>query len=248
MGTPNLVDDEKVKEMSLAEWERMKASSRISRDPAYLNRVDRIVENLTAYVNWWEAADGWEVVVFQNSNNINAFAMAGGKIGVYTGLIDIVENDDQLAFVIAHEMAHVLEKHVHERLSEQMLMQSGGTVLGAAASVMGGSLIGYGVSSMYNAGSGVIGLSFNREKEREADIEGLFLMAKAGYEPEEAIRMIELVDENVSAGRRAPEAWLSTHPSTVDRMGKLASNMPQAREYYDQSKFLSSAGTSVIDI
>lgn len=235
LATPNLVDDEKVRESSLAQWNQIKSSSRISRNPAHLNRVDRIIKDLTAHVSWWEVMDSWEVVVFENKANINAFAMAGGKIGVYTGLLDVVENDDQLAFVLAHEMAHVTEKHVHKKLSEQMLLEAGGMVVGTAASVAGGSLIGYGVSSMYNASSGVAGLTFDRDKEREADIEGLFLMARAGYNPEEAIRIVELVNEKASAGRRAPSAWLSTHPSAVDRMGKLVSALPEARKIYDQS-------------
>ena len=96
-------------------------------------------------------------------------------------------NDDQLAFVLAHEISHVTEKHVHDRLAEQMVMEAGGTVLGVGSAVGGGGLL-YGVYTLYDMGSGAASLSFNRQKEREADERGLLLMAKAGYDPREAVR------------------------------------------------------------
>ncbi len=228
-----MVDDRAVREMSVKQFEQIKSSSRLLRDPKAKQRVDRIIQNLSGYVDWWLIMDDWEVVIIDNKNNINAFAMAGGKIGVYTGLLNLVENDDQLAFVLAHEISHVTEKHVHDRLAEQMMLEAGGTVLGVGTAVGGGGLL-YGVYTLYDMSSGVASLSFDREKEREADHEGLILMAKAGYDPREAVRIVYRVNEEaLSAGKTVPPAWLSTHPSSGERMEKLNGLMPRALEYYN---------------
>jgi predicted Zn-dependent protease len=114
--TPNLVDDEKVRKMSAEQFEQIKKTSRLTRSPRYVEQVNRVMDQLATQVNWWEFSADWEIIIIDNSKSINAFAMAGGKIGVYTGLLDIVENDDQLAFVLAHEISHVTEKHVHKKV------------------------------------------------------------------------------------------------------------------------------------
>ncbi len=255
LATPNLVDDEKVVQMSEEQFEQIKKVSRLTRAPNYVNQVNRVMDQLSTQVNWWEFAADWEIIIINDNANINAFAMAGGKIGVYTGLLNLVENDDQLAFVLAHEISHVTKKHVHKKLSESMVKEAGGAVVGTAAAgtgvYTGGTYIGLGsaVSGLYNMGSGVAGLSMDRGKEREADMEGLFLMAKAGFDPNEAIRIIELVDmKAMSGGARAPSAWLSTHPTSFDRMVKVNANMPQALEYYEQAKGIALSTGGVIGI
>jgi len=233
----NLVSEKEVAEMSLKEFERMKAGARISRDRKLNQWVDRVAFDIIEQVDWWDVplAD-WEVVVFDNPNQVNAFAMAGGKIGVYTGLLDLVENKDQLAFVIAHEIAHVTSRHVHERLSQEILREAGGNVLGAASIVSGGLTVDS-IHSLYGMGSGYASLSFNRDKELEADYVGIILMAKAGYDPAEAPRVVELVDRRATAsGVKAPPVWLSSHPSHAQRIQKLYGYQEEARQYYEATK------------
>jgi predicted Zn-dependent protease len=136
-----------------------------------------------------------------------------------------------------------------------MIKETGGAVVGAASATAGvytgGTYIALGsaVSGLYNMGSGVAGLSMDRDKEREADVEGLLLMAKAGFDPNEAIRIIELVDMTASSGGgSAPPAWLSTHPSSFDRMLKVSAKLPEAMEYYEQSRALAGPPSNVIGI
>jgi len=232
----NLVSDADVTEMSIKQFEELKKRSRLSRDPQANELVKRISYDIIEEINWWDVplAD-WEVIVIKDPNKVNAFAMAGGKIGVYTGLLKLVENEDQLAFVIAHEIAHVTSKHVHERLSQNMVSETGGAVLGAAAMVNGGITMSS-IYSLYDMGSGFASLSFNREKEAEADYVGIILMAKAGYDPRAAVRVVELVDEASSrSGVTAPPAWLSTHPSYGQRISKLYSYEEEALEHYQES-------------
>lgn len=233
----NLVSDEQVTKLSIEQFEEIKARSRLNRDRATNQMVERVAFRIIDQVPWWEVPLAeWEVIVIDNPNQINAFAMAGGKIGVYTGLVNMVENEDQLAFVLAHEIAHVTSRHVHERLSQEMVRQAGGTALGAAA-LVGGGLTTYSIYSLYGMSSGVASLSFNREKEREADYIGLILMAKAGFDPSQAARVIELVEEKSSqAGNRAPASWASTHPSYGERILLLNRHQEEAMTHYDQSR------------
>ncbi len=237
----NLVSDTEVTEMSVKQFNELKQQSRILRDPAVQRKVEAIAYDIIEQVNWWDVPLAeWEVLVFDEPGRINAFAMAGGKIGVYTGLLNMVENEDQLAFVIAHEIAHVTSKHVHERLSQAMVTEAGGTALGTAAVVTGvstGNTMLYSLYSLYGMGSGYASLSFNREKEREADYVGIILMAKAGYDPRQAVRVVELIDQKAAAsGKTAPPAWLSTHPSYGERITKLYEYEEAALEYYQDSE------------
>lgn len=233
----NLVSDEEVTKLSKQQFEELKARSRLVRDRATVERVERIAYRIIDQIPWWEVPLAeWEIIIIDNPNTINAFAMAGGKIGVYTGLLQMVENDEQLAFVLAHEIAHVTSRHVHERLSQEMLREAGGIGLGAASVVQGGLTI-YSIYSLYGLSSGVASLSFNREKEREADYVGLILMAKAGYNPEQAPRVIELVEEKASAsGRRVQSSWASTHPSYGERIALLLRHQQEAIDHYERSE------------
>lgn len=162
----------------------------------------------------------WEVTVFDNEQ-ANAFALPGGKIGVYNGLLDVAFNQHQLAAVMAHEVGHVLANHSNERASQSTLRSVGLTaarVLGASDATI--EAIDYGT----NLG---IFLPFNRTQESEADSIGILLMAEAGFDPEQSIALWE----NMAAqgGARPPEL-LSTHPSPDSRMDELRSRLPEARQ------------------
>jgi predicted Zn-dependent protease len=135
--------------------------------------------------------------------------------------------------VIAHEIAHVSAKHVHERLSRAMMVQAGG--VGLMVATGGASLTSMAVLGVYQMGSGMIGLSFDRKKESEADYIGLIYMAKAGYNPRAAISLWERMDDQ-TVGKSVPPEWLSTHPSHENRVLALYGWMAEAEAIYQKRK------------
>ncbi len=223
----NLVDDKEVTKMSISMFDDMKRRYRVSRDRDRIEQLQR-VGNRLAKVVFWDMPDAdWEFVVF-DVQQINAFAMAGGKVGVFTGLFKIAKNDDQLASVIAHEIAHVTAKHVHEKLSRELAVSTVGAV-GSLGGLAGGAsgLTVNALSQVYGLTTGISGFAFDREKEKEADNIGLMYMARAGYDPQEAVRVIEAL-ELESANDPVQPAFLSTHPSHPERILQLMDAMPKA--------------------
>ena len=232
----NTVSDQAVKELSQKAFDQLKKQHRLSRNQALTERVQRVGERL-ARVSFWDVPNAdWEFVVFEVPNQINAFAMAGGKVGVFTGLFKIIENDDQLACVLAHEIAHVAAKHVNERLSQQMVIEGGGLLVGGIMSTTGtGSLTANAVLDAYGLTTGISSVSFDRAKEKEADHIGVMYMARAGYNPGESIRLIENL-ESATAAAAGPPALLSTHPSNPERILQLMDLMPKALEVYEKNR------------
>lgn len=235
----NTVSDQAVKELSQKAFDELKKRHPLSRNQALVERVQRVGDRL-ARVSFWDVPHAdWEFVVFEVPNQINAFAMAGGKVGVFTGLFKIVQNDDQLASVLAHEIAHIAAKHVNERLSQQMLIQGGGLLVGGIMSTTGtGSLTANAVLEAYGLYTGNSSFSFDRAKEKEADHIGVMYMARAGYNPEESIRLIENLESATAVG---PPALLSTHPSNPERILQLMDLMPRAMEVYEKNRQPTSA-------
>src|SRR5688572_12188897 len=123
----NLVDEKEVTKMSISMFDDMKKRYRPSRDKDKIAQLARVGDRLSKVVFWDMPDADWEFVVF-DVPQINAFAMAGGKVGVFTGLFKVAKTDDQIASVIAHEIAHVTAKHVHEKLSQEMAVNTVGTV------------------------------------------------------------------------------------------------------------------------
>jgi predicted Zn-dependent protease len=230
----NIVNEKQVTEMSVAEFDKMKSTYPRSRNADHIAALNRVGERISKVVFWDMPHADWEFVVFEVPQQINAFAMAGGKVGVFSGLFKIIKNDDQLASVIAHEIAHVTAKHVHERLSQQMLVE-GGSIAGSVAMIGTGvnPVAGSAILGAYDLSTGMQVLAYDREKELEADHIGLIYMARAGYNPEESIRVIEQLEAE-SAGKPLPPAWLSTHPSNPERLLRLLDAMPKALEIYQQ--------------
>jgi metalloendopeptidase OMA1, mitochondrial len=231
----NMVSDESVIKLSQEAFADLKKKTPVTRNRAYQERVQRIGERLAKVAFWDVPAAEWEFVVFESPQQINAFAMAGGKVGVYTGLFQIVHNDDQLASVLAHEIAHVAAKHVNERLSQHMAIQGGGLLVGGVMSTSGaGAIPANAVLDAYGLSTTLTATAFDRKKEMEADHIGLIYMARAGYNPEESPKVIENL-EQVSAGKAVPPAMLSTHPTYPERILQLIDRMPKALEVYRQS-------------
>jgi predicted Zn-dependent protease len=191
----------------------------LNTDPALLARVQGIAKRLIAQVGVYrpDAVDWkWEVNVFQ-SDEVNAFCMAGGKIAVYTGLIQQLKiTDDELAAVMGHEIAHALREHVREQQSRQQVLGVAG--IGAA---IGGALLGVNIDpNLTKTGLQVaFGLPNSREAEVEADDIGLELAARAGYNPKAAITLWQKMG---AQGGGRPPAFLSTHPSPETRAADLA--------------------------
>lgn len=160
-----------------------------------------------------EARSGWETAVFAD-NDPNAFALPGGKVGVYTGIFNVARNQDQLAGVIAHEIGHVLSRHHDERITRQMGAQAVVGLAGAAAGNYG-QLVSQGGSLLAQGGFLLPG---SRAQETEADVVGQQLMARAGFDPRGAV---SLWQNMIAAGGGRPPEWLSTHPDPQARIGEL---------------------------
>ena len=173
----------------------------------------------------------WEFNLIENDKMVNAFCMPGGKVGVYTGILPITQNETGLAVVMGHEIAHAIAKHGNERVSQGLLAQLGGVALSTALSKNPGTtnqifMAAYGVG----ANVGVL-LPYSRLHESEADRIGLILMAKAGYDPREAVPFWQRMNEK--GGPRPPE-FLSTHPAPESRIKQIQDLIPEAMKYYKE--------------
>jgi len=166
----------------------------------------------------WQQS-GWETAVFVNPEP-NAFALPGGKVGVQTGIFTVARNQDELAAVIGHEIGHVVSRHHEERITRQMETQTGLSLISALL----GARYGQGAADMTSqfggmAAEGLFVLPMSRTQESEADVVGQDLMAKAGFDPREAVNLWQNM---IAAGGSRPPVWLSTHPDPQSRMGELS--------------------------
>jgi predicted Zn-dependent protease len=174
----------------------------------------------------------WEFVLFKDDSP-NAFALPGGKVGVFTGILPITKNEAGMATVIGHEIAHAVARHGAERMSHSLLVQLGGIGLSAALRSNAGAT-GDLVMQAYGLGSqlGVM-LPYSRTQELEADELGLLFMARAGYDPREAIAFWKRFAAYNAKRRGAPPEFLSTHPLDQRRIAQLERLMPRAIAEYD---------------
>ena len=173
----------------------------------------------------------WRFVVIDDPKQVNAFALPGGKVAGYTGLFPVAQTTSGLAVVLGHEIAHVLARHGAERISQGLVTQLGGTILG---SVFGGGPSGNALMVAYGLGAqlGVL-LPFSRTQESEADHIGLLLMARAGYDPHEAVAFWARMER--AGGSGGPPPFLSTHPSHGQREQQIRAWLPEALRYYEAS-------------
>ncbi|MBI3063685.1 MAG: M48 family metallopeptidase [Deltaproteobacteria bacterium] len=175
----------------------------------------------------------WEFTVINNPEMVNAFAVPGGKVAVYTGIFSAARDEAGLAVVLGHEVAHALARHPAERMSQGLLLQLGGVGLGAALGR--NPALANQVMQVYGIGTGVgVALPFSRAQETEADRIGLILMAKAGYDPRVALEVWERMEKK-EGSKGAPPEFLSTHPGYDTRVQQLRSFMPEALRYYRTS-------------
>jgi predicted Zn-dependent protease len=206
-------------QMGLEAYQQIKQESQVARNPGLNRRVQEVgrrIAEASPHPEW-----EWEFTLFENPEP-NAFALPGGKVGVNTGLFKVAENDDQLAAVMGHEVAHAIARHGAERVSQGMLTQFGVAALGVATNTT------YAQLAAQAATLGII-LPYSRTQEAEADHIGLLYMAEAGYDPREAIKLWQNFDK--VGGARQPE-FLSTHPAPGSRIDNLQALMPEAMEVY----------------
>ena len=207
---------EQLRAASLSAWDGIKQQERVSNDSAYLDRMNRVAPRIIVAAGGNPAE--WEVVVF-DSDQLNAFALPGGKIGFYTGILDLMANDDQIAAVMGHEVAHVTFNHSAKRAGRAIQTQSGLSVAQIALGVGGVGNAGLWMQAFGLGAQVGNALPFSRSHESEADREGLRYMVKANYNPDEAVRFWQRMSE--SKGDGAPPEFLSTHPADETRIRKL---------------------------
>ncbi len=198
---------------------------KISKDPKLNSMVQRVGKKIADAAKRDDYQ--WEFYVI-DKDILNAFCLPGGKIFVYTGLFKAVENEDQLAVVMAHEVAHALARHGAERVSMIQLSQIG-QILGSAA------LQGSKYEALFNSAYGLttqlgLILPYSRTFEYESDEIGLYLMTKAGYDPNEAIKFWQNMQKLKSGAN--PPTFLSTHPADNDRIARLKKLIPIALKHY----------------
>ncbi|MFV0480560.1 MAG: M48 family metallopeptidase [Campylobacteraceae bacterium] len=208
-----LIDSAQEKTLGLSASEEILQSANKSKDVKLTNKIIEIGKKIVA-VSPEASAYEWSFYLIEE-DTINAFALPGGQVFFYTGILKLMSNDDQIATVMGHEIAHVLAHHGAERMSHQMLSNIGSQVLSTAleipAQYQGIYDAAYGVATNV----GVI-LPFSRKHESEADKIGIYLMYKAGYNPNEAIKFWQKMSE-ASGGATTPE-FLSTHPADATRI------------------------------
>jgi predicted Zn-dependent protease len=204
------------------------AKGTLNRDATMLQRVRAIAARLEPQTRIFRAdAPGWkwEVNVI-TSNELNAFCMPGGKIMVYSGLINQLKlTDDEIAIVLGHEISHALREHSREQVSQAIAAQ---TAIGVGAAFLG---LGEGSAGIANAGyEALIATRFSRTDENEADRIGLELTARAGYDPRAGVTLWQKMI-NASQGGRPPE-FLSSHPAEASRVQQIQSLLPTVMPLY----------------
>lgn len=216
-----LVSDAEMDQMGITAFQQLKTKTPPTRDAQVNAYVNCVANTVTREMG---GGRSWEVQVFDDKQ-VNAFALPGGKIGVYTGLLKVAKNQDQLAAVIGHEVAHVIAGHSASRVSNEMAAQLGVGVLSAASGV-DANMIGMGANLL-------LLLPFSRGDETEADILGQDAMARAGFDPRQSV---ELWRNMAQAGGGAPPQFMSTHPSHDTRIRDLQNRLGVSMPLYEQAR------------
>ncbi len=237
-----LMPESQLEAMADQEYRQFLAKHPLSHDQKAVEMVRRVGWRIARAVERYLAEHGqsdlvagyhWEFNLVKGKE-VNAWCMPGGKVVVYTGLLPVARDDTGLAVVLGHEIAHAVARHANERMSQQLALQLGGSVvstaLGAsspAANTVFRDLYGLG------ANLGVL-LPYSRMQETEADHLGLIFMAMAGYDPRAAIPFWERMMSHKNGA--SPPELLSTHPSDQTRIEQIKKFLPEAMRYYERSR------------
>lgn len=212
-----------------------------SQDPREIEPVKRVTSKIVEAAKRSKYAEmakqfQWEVTVIKDDKTMNAFALPGGKIAVYTGIFPVAKTEAGLAAVLGHEVTHALARHGAERMSQGQATNIGVQVLGAAAGVgTGSAALGQATMAALGAGAQVgVLLPFSRKHESEADYIGILLAADAGYDPRESVHLWERMEQLSGGG--GPSEFLSTHPGHETRIEQLKKWMPEAMAIYQAKR------------
>lgn len=236
----NLVPADEMEQQAAAQYTDLKQQAAAQRALApaghpQLVRLRAIAQRMIPFAprfNSRAAQWQWEVNLI-GSKQLNAFCMPGGKIAVYTGLLDTLKlTDDEVAVVMGHEIAHALREHARERMGKSELTQLGAALLNQN---IGGGKYG----QLFQAGSSLLNLKFSRGDESEADTVGLELAARAGFDPRAGITLWQKM---MSQNQSAPPEWLSTHPSGNSRIEDIRAHLPQVMPLYEKARAGKSGG------
>ncbi len=207
----------------------------LNRNPQQVQRVRTIAQRLIPQTRVFrQDAPGWawETNVL-TSKDVNAWAMPGGKMAVYTGLIERLNvTDDELAAVMGHEIAHALREHARERIARQMSTQAASTIGSIALQILTGVQLDPQLAG--TVGQAVFVLPNSRENEQEADVIGVELMARAGYDPRAALTLWQKMGQ--ASGGGGPPEFLSTHPSSATRLRELQAYVDKVMPLYQAAK------------
>ena len=230
------ISEEKEIAMGVRAYREVLRGTRLNENPEINEMVNRVGQRIAVAAHKPEYH--WEFAVIQDDRMVNAFALPGGKVAVFTGLLKYTKNEAGLATVMGHEVAHALQRHGAERMSRNILEQIAqiGAMAGAATGAIDPGAM-QGLQSAYGVG---VSLPFNRRQESEADFVGLRLMAEAGYDPREAVPFWErmsgcprnLIGKLCFRSAAAIPEFLSTHPSDVTRIQQIENWVPDAMRFY----------------
>lgn len=234
----SLISSVQLLSLSQANYKQILEESEFSQDFLKTKMIERVGNKIASATEQFlrenNMADQiedyqWEFKLIEDDENVNAFCMPGGRIGVYTGILEVSRDDVGMATVLAHEIAHAIANHAGERMSHLLLVELGEATLADALNKNPGKtsqiwMLAYGIGT--NVG---IILPYSRTQELEADRIGLILMAKAGYDPRNAISFWKRMNEKAKS---RPVEFLSTHPVPERRMEDIRKAMPEALEYY----------------
>lgn len=219
-------------------YKQVLSESTISKDAGWSAKVTKVGKKIAASAEEFMKENGmqnqlenyrWEFNLIEDPKSVNAFCMPGGKIVVFTGILPVAKDENGLAAVMSHEVAHALANHGGERMSQELIVQAGGMGLSQLLKSKPEKARQI-LLQAYGAGTQVgVLLPYSRSHESEADHIGLILMARAGYDPRAAVPFWERM--NALSGSAPPE-FLSTHPATSRRIEDIKSEIPEAAKYY----------------
>lgn len=233
----SLVSSEEEMQLGLSSFDQLKKETPISQDPAANAMVQRVGKRIAAIAAKDMPNAQWEFVVFE-SKEANAFCLPGGKVGVYTGILPVTQTDAGLATVLGHEIGHAVAHHGAERMSEGMVTQGLGQLAGSAMSATRYAQYQNLFMTAYGVGTKVgVELPHDRKQESEADHIGVVYMARAGYDPKEAVAFWQrFMQYNQQQGGKATPAFLSTHPVDALRIQQLQGWLPEAQAQFAPGK------------
>lgn len=236
-----LVSNAELFPQAFAQYNQVKSESKIDKTSAnaiMLNtvgqRIKYAAERFYSEIGQGNALQGyqWEFTLIQD-DQLNAWCMPGGKVAFYTGILPVCKDDTGVAVVMGHEVAHALAGHSAEQVSNMMVAQ--GLMVGGNMAISNDQWRNV-FNQLYPMGAQMGMLKYGRSMEMDADEAGLYLMAMAGYNPQEAISFWQRM-ESASKGKQAPPEFLSTHPSPGNRVAQIKSILPKAMKYYNASPY-----------